>query len=552
MIKGFKTRLVIILFVTLFSLMLVLPTFSIKVLSLQIEAGKMVQAQNELQVRYKDDGYSFEVKDGKLLVRGFALTDAVMNEIKLNDYIINAEFLPHWSEKYLLANKLKLGLDLQGGMNLVIQADYERMEEKTGRTLTDDDKERITSQAIEKISSRVNLFGVSEPVIRPKGNEAIELQLPGVSDPQAVKDAVGKTGQVEYHLVDDEWTEKVLTYFSANSIEIPTDRINLIVKLRELSTDVAEKVSLPENLEIYYNYDRDPDTDLLYPTSPIVLQKVVSMSGDDIENANPGVDDFQKPAVLFTLTAKGGEKFARVTGDNIGKRLAIMIDEQVRSAPVINGKIAGGSAQITGNFTYGEVEVLANVIEEGALPVSLIFVEERTVGPSLGQDSINAGFKAIIIGLAGIMIFMLFYYKLSGIVANLCLILNMVFILAVFSWLKATLTLPGIAGLILTVGMSVDANVIIYERIKEELKNGKSPRIAVSNGFGRAFWTIFDANLTTLIAAFILSQVGTGPIKGFAVTLVIGILSSMFSALYVSRFIFEIITSNRNLKKISI
>ncbi|MFW5808643.1 MAG: protein translocase subunit SecD, partial [Spirochaetota bacterium] len=421
-------------------------------------------------------------------------------------------------------------------------------EEKTGRTLSDDDKERITSQAIEKINSRVNLFGVSEPVVQPKGNEAIELQLPGVSDPQAVKDAIGKTGQVEYHIVDDEWTSKVSNHYEANGIEIPMD----LQERREMTSRISEEVSLPENLEIYHNYQRRPESGELYPASPIVLQKKISMSGDDIEHASIGVDEFQKPAVHFTLTSKGAEKFARLTQDNIGKRLAIVIDEQVRSAPVINTKITGGSAQITGDFTYEEVEVLANVIEEGALPVSLMFVEERTVGPSLGQESINAGFRAIIIGLAGIMIFMLIYYKLSGIIADLCLMLNMIFILAIFSWLQATLTLPGIAGLILTVGMSVDANVIIYERIKEELKKGKSPRIAVSNGYSRAFWTIFDANLTTLIAAFILSQVGTGPKKGFAVTLVIGILCSMFSALYVSRFIFELITNNRNLKKISI
>lgn len=548
MVKGFKSRFLIIAVATVFAVLLVLPTFGEKTLSLNIADGEMSRAKTELAARYKEEGYTFEQQGEALLVKGYGLNHAVMNEITMNDFVITGEFKPHWAETYLMANKLKLGLDLQGGMNLVIQADYKRMEEKTGRTLSDDDKARITSQAIEKISSRVNLFGVSEPVVRPKGNEAIELQLPGVSDPQAVKDAVGKTGQVEYHIVDDEWTQKVETYFSANGIAIPDN----VLEIRELSDKIAQEISLPENLEIYYNYKRDAETNELFADSPIVLQKKIAMSGDDIEHASIGVDEFQKPAVHFTLTSGGAEKFASVTGDNIGKRLAITIDDQVRSAPNINSRIAGGSAQITGDFTYEEVEVLANVIEEGALPVSLMFVEERTVGPSLGQASINAGFRAIVIGLAGIMIFMVIYYKASGLVADLCLLLNMIFILAVFSWLKATLTLPGIAGLILTVGMSVDANVIIYERIKEEIKKGKSPRVAVSNGFGRAFWTIFDANLTTLIAAFILSQVGTGPIKGFAVTLVIGILCSMFSALYVSRFIFEIITNNRNLKKISI
>ncbi len=548
MVKGFKSRFSIIAVIVIFAVLLVLPTFGEKTLILTVVDGQISQAKTELAEKYKDKNYRIEQKDDKLLVKGYGLNHAVMNEINMSDYIRSAEFEAHWAEKYLMANKLKLGLDLQGGMSLVIQADYEAMEEKTGKKLTDDDKERITSQAIEKISSRVNLFGVSEPVIRPKGNEAIELQLPGVSDPVAVKAAIGKTGQVEYHLVDDEWTQKVNTYFSAEEIDIPRD----IIKLNDLTAKVTEEVSLPENLAIYYNYERDPDTSQLYPASPIVLQKKIGMSGDDIDHATIGMDDFQKPAVLFNLTTNGAAKFAKLTGENVGKRLAIMIDNQVRSAPNINQKIAGGSAQITGDFTYEEVEVLANVIEEGALPVSLMFVEERTVGPSLGQASIDAGFRAIVIGLAGIMIFMIIYYRASGVIADFCLLLNMIFILAIFSWLKATLTLPGIAGLILTVGMSVDANVIIFERIKEEIKKGKSPRVAVTNGFGRAFWTIFDANLTTLIAAFILSQVGTGPIKGFAVTLVIGILCSMFSALYVSRFIFEMITNNRNLKKISI
>ncbi|HRX14764.1 MAG TPA: protein translocase subunit SecD [Spirochaetota bacterium] len=550
MVKGFKGRFIIILLVTVLSVLIILPTFAEKTLKLTVVSGEMDRAKKELASRFSEDSYTFDYEgNNTIYMKGYSLTHAVMNEVKmLFDYVEEAEFETHWAEKYLLASKIKLGLDLQGGMNLVIQADYKKMEEKIGRPLKEEDKKRITAQAIEKINSRINMFGVSESVVRPKGTEAIELQLPGVSDPQTVKNTIGNTGQVEYRIVDDEWTEKVNNYHKANNIKLPNDRF----KLRDIATEIAVATGLPENFQIFYQYERNPDDGKLYPSYPMVLSKTVSMSGDDIKRANVTQDQFQKPAVSFELTTKGAEKFAKVTGENVNKRMAIVIDEQVRSAPNINERIVSSSAQITGNFTYEESEILASIIEEGALPVELIFVEERTVGPSLGQDSITAGFWAIVIGLAGIMVFMLIYYKFSGLLANLCLLLNMLFLLAIFSWIKATLTLPGIAGLILTVGMSVDANVIIYERIKEEVKNGKSPRVAVSNGFGRAFWTIFDANLTTLIAAFILSQVGTGPIKGFAVTLAFGIVCSMFASLYVSRFIFELITAKTSIKKLSI
>ena len=264
-------------------------------------------------------------------------------------------------------------------------------------------------------------------------------------------------------------------------------------------------------------------------------------------------DDYGQIVVSFRTTAEGASKFSNATrAENKDKRLAIILDSKVRNAPRINDQISTGSGQITGGFTYEEAITLARIIKEGALPVDLQIIEERTVGPSLGQDSIESGIKAIIIGLMGVMLFMIVYYKLAGIIADVALVLNMVFMLALLSLLGFTLTLPGIAGFILTVGMAVDANVIIYERIKEEIASGKSVRMSIVYGFEKAFWTIFDANLTTLIAAFILFQFGTGPIKGFAVTLFIGVLSSMFVALYVTRFAYEVISLNKKIKKLSI
>ena len=229
-----------------------------------------------------------------------------------------------------------------------------------------------------------------------------------------------------------------------------------------------------------------------------------------------------------------------------------MLDEKVRNAPHINETISSGSGNISGGFSYDEAMTLARIIKEGALPVDLKIVEERTVGPSLGQDSIEAGVKAFAIGLLGIFLFALVYYKLGGLIADIGLIINIIFTLAILSLLGFTITLPGIAGFLLSVAMAVDANVIIYERIKEELRKGKSIRIAIINGFDRAFWTIFDSNLTTLLAAFILFQYGTGPIRGFAVTLFVGIIVSMFVALYVTRFVYELISLNKKMNKLSL
>ena len=279
----------------------------------------------------------------------------------------------------------------------------------------------------------------------------------------------------------------------------------------------------------------------------------VAIAGNDISKAWIGKDEYGGLAVHFTTTADGATKFADVTAKkNWGKKLAIVIDDKVRSAPRLNVQITSGQAMINGNFTYEEVNTLTRIIKEGALPVDLNIIEERTVGPSLGQDSIDSGVKAAILGIAAVMVFMVMYYKLAGVIAGIGLILNAIFQIAILSWLGFTLTLPGIAGIILSVGMAVDANVLIYERMKEELRSGKSVRMAVSLGFDRAFWAIFDGNLTTLISAFVLAQFGTGPIKGFAVTLTIGLLASMFVALYITRFVYELISLNKKIKRLSI
>ncbi len=544
-----------ILFLIAISVILIVPTVGEKQMDITLRRDVTEVQKKAIKSRFPAPEFSVTEKKGIIRVSGRSLNDAIVNGSRILPGVIDAKLLKHWVEEKLLAKKINLGLDLQGGMHLVLRANFSGIEKKLKRPLTEKDKTEITQQALELLRNRVDKFGVSEPSIRPSGTEAIEIQLPGVKDPKAVKKALGDTGSLEYRLVDDEYTAKAMEWMAKNSkdkeekIKIPSEPLYR----KELLKKIAKGIKLPEKFDILYYYERDKDTGKIYPRNPIVLLKEVAVAGTDIKEATVDRDEYGQIVVSFKTTAEGATKFAHVTREeNKKKRLAIVLDGKVRNAPHINDQITTGSGQISGGFTHSEALTLARIIKEGALPVDLKIIEERTVGPSLGADSIASGVNAIIIGLAGVMLFMLIYYKAAGIIADLGLVLNMVFMLALLSLLGFTLTLPGIAGFILTVGMAVDANVIIFERIKEEIATGKSVRMAIVYGFDKAFWTIFDANLTTLIAAFILSQFGTGPIKGFAVILFIGILSSMFVALYVTRFVYEIISLSKKIKKLHI
>lgn len=555
MTRGMVYKLIFILLLIGFSVVLILPTFGDKTMRITMARDATAEQVDAVKKRFAADAYRTEQKESTISVSagGQGITDAVMNEVRAFPGVANAVIQKHWAEDAVMAKKINLGLDLQGGMHLVMQADFKRIESRSvdKQKLSDKDKSDLTQQALELIRNRIDKFGVSEPSIRPRGNDAIEIQLPGVKDPRAVKKAIGTTGQVEYRLVDEEYSNKAAEWIAKNYPEkkLPeeTDRLDRILE------DVSAGIQLPPALQALYYWDRPQDTNKIIPTHIIVLRKEVSIAGNDISKAWIGNDEYGGLAVHFTTTAEGATKFADVTSKkNWGKRLAIVIDDKVRSAPRLNVQITSGQAMINGNFTYDEVTTLTRIIKEGALPVDLNIIEERTVGPSLGQDSIESGIKAAMLGIAAVMIFMAMYYKLAGVIAGIGLMLNTVFQVAILSWLGFTLTLPGIAGIILSVGMAVDANVLIYERMKEELRSGKSVRMSVSLGFDRAFWAIFDSNLTTLISAFVLAQFGTGPIKGFAVTLTIGLLCSLLVALYITRFVYEIISLNKNIKRLSI
>ncbi len=393
--------------------------------------------------------------------------------------------------------------------------------------LPDEEAARIrkmaTEQALETIRNRIDQFGVSEPDIRIQGEKRILIQLPGVKDTQRAKDLIGRTALLEFKLVDD-----------AHSVEEAVQ--GRIFPGSELLYEISENRETRRTTKV-----------------PFLVQKRAALTGAYLTDAVVQIDSqYNEPYVSITFDKKGARLFERVTAENVNKRLAIVLDNTVYSAPVIQEKIAGGQARITGSFTAEEARDLAIVLRAGALPAPVTVIEERTVGPSLGTDSIHKGLVSMIVGLIVVGIFMAVYYRLSGIVANFALLLNILLIAGGLAAFQATLTLPGIAGIILTIGMAVDANVLIFERIREEITIGKTHRAAVDAGFERATLTILDANVTTLIAALVLFQFGTGPVKGFAVTLSLGVIASLFTALILTRLIFDYFLLTRKVKTLSI
>ena len=393
--------------------------------------------------------------------------------------------------------------------------------------LTESDREQIeklaVDQALETIRNRIDQFGVAEPDIRRQGENRILIQLPGIKDTQRAKDLIGKTALLEFKLVDDT-----------------------------ASLDAALKGDVPPGREILYQVEENPETQRTTKT-PYLLRKRTLITGASLTDARVQIDSqFNEPYVSINFDKKGARVFERITDENVNKRLAIVLDNNVYSAPVIQEKISGGQARITGRFTTEEARDLAIVLRAGALPAPVNVLEERTVGPSLGADSIRKGLLSMVIGGLLVIVFMVIYYKMAGLIADLALALNILFIGAGLAGFGATLTLPGIAGIILTIGMAVDANVIIFERIREELALGRTPGAAIDAGYKRATLTILDANVTTLIAALVLFQFGTGPVKGFAVTLSLGVVASLFTALVLSRLIFDYLLMYRKAKTLSI
>ncbi len=434
-------------------------------------------------------------------------------------------------------NILQLGLDLSGGMSVLLEADMDSLEERLGREPTQQDAEQAVDRAMEIINNRIDKFGVTEPQIRRQGDTQIYIEVPGAADPERVRSFLMGKGSLNFHIVDDEGSAQLQTYLQKNPGVLAKDEIP--------RPDFLEAGTV---IRGFYSKDEYGIDQL---ERYIVIQEDVGLDGSHIQDAQVGSDPITgRPVINFTLDNEGGDIFFQLTSSNVNKTLAIVLDDKVKAGARISEAIRE-SVRMTG-FERQEAQDLALVLRTAALPVDLVISNLQSIGASLGEDSIRIGLRAISLGFLLVIVFMIAYYQLSGFIADLALVLNLFIIVGVLSAFNLTLTLTSIAGIILTVGMAVDANVIIFERIKEEYRLGKSPQASVKAGFKKAFWTIMDANITTFIAAIFLSQLGSGPIQGFAYTLAVGIVSSIFTALFLSRLVFDFFVEVLNVKKLSI
>ncbi len=526
--------------------------------------------------------------------------------------------MPEWWQKYISPEGLHLGLDLQGGMHLVLKVDLEKAIENsldfaaqdlksqlkdkkisvvqtpssdpqkivftlpnaesvtTVESIVEDDfpnldiaiqaeqgtfpritlnlseeqvefiNKNAVNQSLEIIRNRIDQFGVAEPVIIRQGKDEIIVQLPGVKDAKRALSLIGQTAQLEFKIVVSDSginLPELISKATADGLWRDGDSRD---KLNQ-----ALKRFLPDETEVYFEKEINAQTGKEIKT-PLLIKDQILMTGEMVKNAQVRVGGtFNEPYVSLDLTGRGAKVFGKITEDNTGKRLAIVLDNVVRSAPVIREKILGGSAQISGSFTYEEASDLAIILRVGALPAPVSIVQNLTVGASLGQDSINKGLAAGLLGTALVLLFMIVYYRLSGVIANFALLLNILFVFAGLAAMQATLTLPGIAGIILSIGMAVDSNVLIFERMREEFALGKSVRSGIESGYEKAFSTIIDSQVTTLITALALFLFGTGPIKGFAVTLSLGVTFNLFTTLFATRLVYDVLYSTRKLKPIS-
>ncbi len=449
------------------------------------------------------------------------------------------------ADKYNYTNSVKLGLDLSGGMNIIVRADLDaalKSQGDAGVAAAGGEaafKTRAMEQAIETLKSRIDRFGLTEPVIRQQGEDRIYIEIPGSEQSDAVNTIIMGKGILNFRLVDDAATNNFLQYYASS----PDTTFDGDGKLINPSI-------IPDDVEVLGYYTKDAyglDEFLQY----MCVKKEVALDGRFVKSADVSRDQMGQTGVNFTLDSEGATIFADFTGAHVGERLAVISDNKIKSAATIRTKIGGGQVRIDG-FGLEEAQNLQKVLQTAWLEVPLSVESQQVIGAELGEVTIRNGLMALAIGLILIFVFMLVYYKESGFNAIVAQILNLYLLFSVLSAFNLTLTLPSIAGMILTVGMAVDANVIIFERIKEEMLLGKSRSAAIDAGFNGAFWAIMDSNITTFIAALFLSQLGTGSIQGFAVSLAIGVASSVFTALFVSRLMFDVGTEAFHRKSISI
>ena len=442
-------------------------------------------------------------------------------------------------------NSVKLGLDLSGGMNIIVKADLDKALESMGDSVTTDNRAEVKKEAmanaIDNLSSRIDRFGLTSPVIRQQGEDRIYIEIPGAAQADAINTLIMGKGILNFRLVDNEATNTFKAYYAQH----PATTFNA-------TGDLMDASIIPENCEVFGVYTKDEyGLDERYDW--LVVKKEIALDGQHVKSAQVTNDEFtNQPEVVFNLDAEGAQIFAEFTGAHVGDNLAIVSDNKVKSNARIQTAITGGSVSLSGGFSYEEAENIRKVLQTAWLNVPLEVESQQVIGASLGDEAIHQGIMAIILGLGLILVFMLVFYKASGINAVVAQVLNLYMMFSILSAFNYTLTLSSIAGMILTIGMAVDANVLVFERIKEELRQGKTRAVAIAMGFDNAFWAILDSNITTFIAAMFLAALGTGAVQGFAVSLAIGVISSVFTALFVSRLIFDFDTDVLHAKKVSI
>ena len=557
MTKKWWTKFYLLMVVTVLSVLYVIPTFtkmnaekSVFPFSKKINLGLDLQGGLYLVMGVDFNKVFKEIADRQMTSFQERLKE---KNIPVTDTKLRTEGVPGDDPRI----QFKVATAQKAALKDLIQSDFHNMritDEKTegqadsmeialSHDYRNDIRDRTLNQSIEVIRNRIDEFGVSEPQISSQGTDRVVIELPGIKDVDRAKDLIGRTAKLEFKMVDEDGMQKtnlpelLATIEKEKGIsfkEGSDSKFSEHVK----ALNEAAKGKIPEGSEIAFEKQGAARV-------PMLLKSKVDVTGNDLTDAQVGFDnESRRPLVTFELNPKGAITFERITGENIGHRLAIVLDGIIHSAPSINSKIGARGQITTGRGGYDEAlresKDLAIVLRAGALPAQLELMEQRVVGPSLGADSVSKGAYASLLGILAVFLLTIIYYRISGMIAVVSLLMNVILVLAILVWLEATLTLPGIAGIALTVGIAVDSNVVIYERIREELTHGKPIGAAVEAGFDKAFKTILDANVANGIAAIILMIYGTGPVKGFAVTMIIGILTTLFTAVFVCRVLFDL------------
>ena len=492
------------------------------------------------------EAYSYLEKDAAALLKakgqkapsGWTVYDLLSAFPSRNELFLSIE--AHYRDELLEAKKLsdnvlQLGLDLRGGMSVLLEADTEGYEAETGASLEETELSALIAEDIEILTARIDQFGVTEPDIRQQGSDRILIEVPGETDPERVDAFLRGTGSLTFHLVDNELSSRVNRDYKDYSAAFSEDG----------SIITPSYIPSGRTLLGYYTED-EYGIDTLEQF--VVIYDEVALDGSHLDSVRTDRDQrTQRPVVNFHLDSEGGRIFYAFTSSHVGSSLAVVMDGKAKSVATINSAISQ-DVQLSGAFTEEEADSIAVTLKTAALPIELLVVSQQSVGATLGDDSVNVAMKAIAAGVVLVILFMVAYYGVTGFIADLALLLNFYMMIAVLSALHFTLTLSSIAGLVLTMGMAVDANVIIYERMKEELRAGKGSFEVVKEGFGHAFWTIMDSNVTTIIAAIVLSVFGSSTVKGFANTLAVGIACSLFTSLFVTHLIFDFLYPEDTLK----